>query len=226
MQPARAALARGGLALFDLDRTLLRGSSLTHLARGLVDAGVLRRRELLPHLLDALRFSRRGLSDEEVAGVRDQLLALVSGRERDPIIAVIAGLRERLAAAVYPGARLLVEQHLSAGDFCVIVSAAPQELVEVAAAELGVHRGVGTLAEVEGGRYTGALAAPFCYGPGKLERLRDEVGVADLSTAWAYADSGSDLPLLMACGRAVAVNPDRTLRAWARALGWPVLRLE
>ena len=41
--------------------------------------------------------------------------------------------------------------------------------------------------------------------------------------AYAYADSASDLPLLMACGHPVAVNPDRRLREVARQRRWPIL---
>ena len=63
------------------------------------------------------------------------------------------------------------------------------------------------------------------HGPGKLERLRAELGEVDLGRAFAYADSGSDLPLLRACGGPVAVNPDRRLREVAASAGWPVLRL-
>jgi phosphoserine phosphatase len=63
----------------------------------------------------------------------------------------------------------------------------------------------------------------FCYGYGKLERLRQDVGGVDMDTAWAYADSSSDLPLLLACGNRVAVNPDRRLRAIAVRRRWPIL---
>ena len=58
----------------------------------------------------------------------------------------------------------------------------------------------------------------------KLDGLAREVGHIDLSTATAYADSGSDLPLLERCGTAVAVNPDAELRRWAARVGWPVVR--
>ncbi len=50
------------------------------------------------------------------------------------------------------------------------------------------------------------------------------MGRLDLSAATAYADSGSDLPLLERCGTAVAVNPDPELRRWAARAGWPVVR--
>ena len=126
------------------------------------------------------------------------------------------GLGDDLARTALPGARWLLDRHLAAGEFCVIVSASPQPLVEAAARALGAQRAVGTRAEVCDGRFTGRLEGPFCHGRGKLARLWVELGTADLSRATAYSDSVSDLPLLTASGRPVAVNPDRRLRREAR----------
>ena len=91
------------------------------------------------------------------------------------------------------------------------------QLVSAVSGLLGAHRGVGTVAEVVDGCYTGRLSGPFCQGRGKLDRLAQEVGPVQLSEAAAYSDSGSDLALLRSCRRPVAVNPDRALRAAARA---------
>ena len=46
----------------------------------------------------------------------------------------------------------------------------------------------------------------------------------DLSQSWAYSDSANDIPMLSTVGHPVAVNPDRALRAHARANGWQILR--
>ena len=106
-----------------------------------------------------------------------------------------------------------------------MLSASAQDLVEVVCAGLGAHRAVGTRGAVADGRFTGELEGAFCYGAGKLVRLREALGPVELRTAWAYADSRSDLPLLEACGHPVAVNPDRALRGVARSKGWPVVRV-
>jgi HAD superfamily hydrolase (TIGR01490 family) len=140
------------------------------------------------------------------------------------LVELAATAGRTVAGRAYPGARWLLRQHVDAGDFCVILSAAPQELVEVVAAALGAHRAVGSRGAVSDGKMTGELDGPFCYGMGKLARLAAEVGPVDMSTACAYADSASDLPLLRACGYPVAVNPDRRLRQAADAGSWPVLR--
>jgi phosphoserine phosphatase len=81
---------------------------------------------------------------------------------------------------------------------------------------------------VSDGVYTGRLAGPFAYGEGKANALREfaEQEGIDLAASWAYSDSASDLPMLEAVGRPVAVNPDAELAEVARRDGWDVLRFE
>jgi len=82
-----------------------------------------------------------------------------------------------------------------------------------------------TLYGVVDGVYTGRLLSEFCYGPGKVGRVRrlaEEKGY-DLRLCYAYSDSRSDLPLLEMVGHPVAVNPDATLRRIARERNWPVV---
>ncbi|MBV9411653.1 MAG: HAD-IB family hydrolase, partial [Acidimicrobiia bacterium] len=213
------------IAVFDLDRTLIPGSSLMVLARELVRRGLVPRTQLVRHAARNAAFRHRGLGDSAVDNVRTGALAALAGRATAELEPVAREVGHRLAADVYGGARRLLELHQAAGDFCVLLSASPQELVEAVAQALGAHRAVGTRAQVEGGHFTGRLEGAFCYGVGKLTRLHAEIGDVDLGTAHAYSDSASDVPLLAACGRPVAVNPDRHLRNAARANGWPVIEL-
>jgi HAD superfamily hydrolase (TIGR01490 family) len=216
--------AGGRSAIFDLDRTICAGSSLVDLARVLVQQGIISRAVVARHAVGAQLFARRGASDAQVDRLRCTALKMVAGCEEAKLLGG-AHLAGRLVAErAFPAARLLLERHLAAEDFCVIVSAAPQPLVEAVVAHLGAHRAVGTRPAVADGRLTGEIQGPFCYGAGKLERLRAEVGPIDLAGAVGYADSASDIPLLRACGRAVAVNPDRLLRREARRAAWPVLQ--
>lgn len=213
------------LAVFDLDRTLLPGSSLMILGRALHRAGLIDGRELAGWVAREAAFARRGEGPSTAQRLLASLLASVAGREAAPYLTVARDLGDELANAAVPGARWLLDMHLAVGDFCVIVSASPQELVEAAARALGAHRAVGTRTQLAGGCFTGRLEGPFCHGRGKLARLWVEIGTADLSQATAYSDSASDLPMLEAAGRPVAVNPDRRLRRAAVAAGWPVVRL-
>lgn len=150
---------------------------------------------------------------------------MAAGFELAPLVAVVDTVGADVARLVPPAALRLVSQHRELGDYCVVLSSSPQELVERVAAHLGIQRGVGTRAEVIDGKLTGRLDGAFCHSDGKLARLRDELGMVDLRRTFAYSDAGSDLPLLSACGYPVAVNPDRQLRSAARAAGWPIIKL-
>ena len=99
-----------------------------------------------------------------------------------------------------------------------------QRLVRDLADELGMTGAIATVAEVVDGRYSGRLAEPFCYGPGKAEGIGKLAAARgyDLEICYAYSDSISDLPMLEVVGHPVAVNPDRPLEAVARSRGWPI----
>jgi HAD superfamily hydrolase (TIGR01490 family) len=214
-----------GVAIFDLDRTLVPGSSLVPLGRALVAEKLVTRRLLARNGLAALAFRRRGLSDERVGDVRSRLLHAVAGQDYARLAATTRAVGLAVGEEVFHGARLLVDLHVAAGDFCVILTAAPHELAVAVAEAIGAHRAVGTRLEVADGRFTGELSSVFCHGPGKLQRLTEEVGPIDWSAATAYGDSASDLPVLMRVGTPVAVNPDRSLRKAAAARGWPTIHL-
>lgn len=212
-------------AIFDLDRTLLPGSSLVHLGRALARRHIIPPTVLAEFVARELLFRVRGLSETGAHRLQERLLAMAEGIEYAPVLALAEEVAAEVARQVRPAARQLIRQHQQSGDYCVVLSSSPQELVGSVAAALGFDRGVGTRSEVIDGRLTGRLDGPFCHSHGKLARLRDEVGLVNLSAAVAYSDAATDLPLLRACGHPVAVNPDRRLRAAAKATNWPILDL-
>jgi len=222
--PSPTTARTGRVAVFDLDRTMLRGSSLARFGRAAVKRGIVSRSAVRRQLVREAVFAARGLSPMALERVSASLLQLVSGRETAPLVSLAQEMGPTLALEAYPAARWLLEWHREAGDLCILVSAAPQDLVDAVGSALGFHLTVGTVPEVAAGRLTGRLAGALCHGRGKLLRLHQAVGPVDLTGATAYADSGSDVPLLEACRHPVAVNPDRRLRAVAGARGWPIVR--
>ncbi|HEX2850756.1 MAG TPA: HAD-IB family hydrolase [Acidimicrobiales bacterium] len=215
--------AARGLAIFDLDRTILAGSSLSMYGRALAGAGVVRRSQVARHALTEAAFAARGVSGATVERICTRLLRVAAGHDLAPLVEIADEAAPSIAARMYPGARLLLDQHRRLGDLVVVLSASPGPLLRALAPHLGVHMTIGTEPEVVEGRLTGRLASEFCHGPAKVRRLQETLGGSGLSHAVAYGDAESDIPMLQAAGRAVAVNPDRRLRAAAAAAGWPVL---
>ena len=213
---------------FDLDRTLMAGSSGFHWARAARRAGLTTRRQLATDALENIRFRLRGSTDEATREVRERVGAFLDGRrvrelERlSPM--VLAGVLPRL----YPRMLEVAYEHQDAGRPVFIVTAATQGTADMLAHVLFFDGAAGSKLEERDGIYTGGFDGPFCYGEGKPVRMRElaqERGI-DLDESWAYSDSASDLPMLRAVGHPVAVNPDAELAKVAREEGWDVMTFE
>jgi HAD superfamily hydrolase (TIGR01490 family) len=129
-----------------------------------------------------------------------------------------------LRPLVYAEPLRLVEHHRERGERVFVVSASLQEIVEAIADDLGFDGALGTICEVQDGRYTGrALRALHAQAKAECVRAVAEREGLELSECTAYSDSHTDLLFLEAVGHPVAVNPDRALRRIAADRGWPVL---
>jgi len=216
-------------AFFDLDKTLMAGSSGMEFARVARRRGLISRAQVMKWGRDHLRYRLKGATDEETAQVMQvakDTLANVSAREISRMWPeVLAGILPR----VYPEMLAEIYRHQDEGRRTYIVSAAGSDMVTSLAMVLGMDGGIGTRYVVnEEGVYTGELDGTFVYGQGKvpaMERIAERDGV-DLAKSWAYSDSASDLPMMRAVGNAVAVNPDAPLIAAAKENGWQIMRFD
>ncbi|HEU4701808.1 MAG TPA: HAD family hydrolase [Conexibacter sp.] len=215
-------------AFFDLDRTLMAGSSAYEFARASYRNGLISRRQLAAGAWANVQFRLKGSTDAATDELRERIASAIEGvRVRDlqrlgP--AVLAGVLPR----VYPQMLQVAWQHQDEGREVYICTAAAHELAEVLATVLGFDGGIGARSEVVDGVYTGRPHGPFTYREGKAQAMRELAAARgiDLAASWAYSDSESDLPMLRAVGNPVAVNPDATLARIAREEGWEVLRFE
>jgi HAD superfamily hydrolase (TIGR01490 family) len=220
---------RRAAAFFDLDRTLMAGSSAIHFGRAAYRSGMVGRGRLVRWGLDHLRFRLRGATDEstqELLTVVEELLAGVPERE---IARMAPDLLAGILPRIYPQMLDEVRAHQDAGRATFIVSAASDGLVQVLAHVLGMEGGIGTRYAVgENGALTGRIEGPFVYGEGKVDAMRRFAAEhdVDLGASWAYSDSTSDLPMLRAVGNPVAVNPDAELREVAEREGWQIMSFE
>lgn len=216
-------------AFFDLDKTLMAGSSGMQFARVATRHGIVSRRLLASWGGEHLRYRLRGTTDERTAEVLRVARDLISGVPARSLERMNPEVMAAILPRVYPQMLDEVYAHQDAGRATFIVSAAGNGVVEPLAAVLGMDGGIGTRYEVgEEGAFTGRFDGPFVYGPGKVEAMEAfaaEHGI-DLAASYAYSDSISDLPMLRAVGHPVAVNPDPPLAAIAREEGWQTMRFE
>ena len=215
-------------AFFDLDKTLMAGSSGIFFARAAYETGMITRTRLARDAWENLRFRLRGSTDDRADDVRKRVGEMIAGvavRDLQRLSPrVLAGVLPRL----YPQMLERAYAHQDAGVPVYILTAASQEMADLLAHVLAFDGGLGSRSEIVDGRYTGKPAGPFNYREGKVLSMRElaEKEGIDLQASFAYSDSESDLPMLRAVGQPVVVNPDAELRRIAESEGWEVLRLD
>jgi HAD superfamily hydrolase (TIGR01490 family) len=216
-------------AFFDLDKTLMAGSSGMQFARVATRHGLVGRRQLASWGLEHLRYRLRGTTDERTAEVLRVARELISGVPARELERMNPEVMAAILPRVYPQMLDEVHAHQDAGRPTFIVSAAGSGVVEPLAQVLGMDGGVGTRYEVgEDGNLTGRFDGPFVYGAGKVEAIEAFAAEheIDLGESFAYSDALSDLPMLRAVGHPVVVNPDPALAEIAAQEGWQTMRFE
>jgi len=213
-------------AFFDLDNTLMRGSSLFLLARGLYRRGFFTAGQVFGFALQQARFRWYGSERTgEIDALRAAALTFVSGHRVEELFELGNEIfDESIHDALWNQTIALADEHLAAGQRVWLVTAAPIEAAQVIAERLGLTGALGTIAEQSDGCYTGQLVGDLLHGPAKAQAvaaLASTEGL-DLARCSAYSDSSNDLPLLELVGFPCAINPDRALRRHARARGWRI----
>ena len=216
-------------AFFDLDRTLIAGSSAMEFVRASRRAGLVSRRDVARWGFEHLIFRLRGSTDQSTEKALRAAEVMLRGQPERKVARMAPEILAGILPRIYPEVLAEAHRHQDEGRATFIVSAAGHEIVKLLADVLGMDGGIGTRYEVdEDGVLTGRLDGPLMYREGKvsaLERYAEEHQL-DLDASWAYSDSESDLPMLRAVGNSVVVNPDAELAAIAAAEGWQVMRFE
>jgi HAD superfamily hydrolase (TIGR01490 family) len=213
-------------AFFDVDNTLVQGSSLLHFGRGLAARKYFTYRDVLGfvHAQAKFRFTGRESSDDVAAG-RRKALAFIEGRSAAELVALGEEIYDEIIAdKIWPGTRELAQMHLDAGQQVWLVTATPYELADTIARRLGLTGALGTVVESVDGVFTGRLVGEILHGAGKAHAVRSlaiREGL-NLKRCTAYSDSFNDVPMLQLVGTAVAINPDAALRVLARERGWEI----
>jgi HAD superfamily hydrolase (TIGR01490 family) len=212
-----------GLALFDLDNTLLAGDSdylwgCFLVEKGLVDGELYQQandrfyKEYAEGRLDIhefLNFALTPLASFEITLLQALQREFMETRIRE--IMTSTGQRK-------------VDEHRAKGDITLIITATNRFVTEPIAAAFGVDELIATEPEMLNGKYTGKVAGTPSFQHGKITRLQvwmQEHG-ENLENSWFYSDSHNDLPLLEQVSHPVAVDPDKQLQQIASERGWPI----
>jgi HAD superfamily hydrolase (TIGR01490 family) len=212
-------------AFFDLDRTLIKRSSVLALAGTFRRRGLISRLDLVKSAFWQVLFVLRGASAERVRSAAEEGMKILNGFSVAEMESLVGDAMETvLRPLVYDEPINLVQRHRARGEKVYIVSATLQEIVQHIADDLGFDGAIGSTCEIVDGVYTGRTLRA-AHGEGKavaLHELAAAEGI-DLAASTAYSDSYSDVPFLEAVGHPIAANPDRKLRRIAQERHWPVV---
>ena len=223
---AEAPLDLTAAAFFDVDNTLVQGSSLVHFGRGLAARKYFRYGDVWKFIYAQAKFQLTGRENsDDVAEGRRKALAFIEGRSVGELSALCEEIYDEIIAGkIWAGTRAMAQMHLDAGQQVWLVTATPYDLAEIIARRLGLTGALGTVAESVDGVFTGRLVGDILHGAGKAHAVR-ALAVREglnLKRCTAYSDSINDVPMLSLVGTAVAVNPDSDLRDVARERGWEI----
>ena len=216
------------IAFFDVDNTLMRGTSIFQVGREAVASGLVRWRDIWRFVWHQARFIAVGENDLPLVSARERALGLAAGHTREQIIGLGERIWERrIQPRLYPESVELARDHLRKGHEVWLVSATPWEVGDLIARKLGLTGALGTQVKTVDGVYTGELVGHVLHAERKAAAARALAAKAgaDVADCWAYSDSRNDIPLLELVGNRIAVNPDAILTHHAHKHGWPILRL-
>lgn len=214
------------LAIFDLDNTLLAGDSDHAWGEFIVSKGLVKPefysaendrfyREYQQGTLDIIEYQRFVLTP----------ISQIPAQQRTELHQQF--MSEVITKMRLPKADHLIQQHRSAGDTLLVITATNRFIVEPIVAALGIPNLLATEPEEIDGKMTGGVAGIPCFQEGKIQRLKNwlaEQGNSFTQTTF-YSDSINDAPLLHHADVAVAVDPDDRLRQLAEEQSWPIISL-
>ena len=217
------------LALFDLDNTLLAGDSDYEWTQHLLSKGILDRETFEARNKEFYEQYKAGKLNI-VEFLDFQLQSLARNSRADLEAWHDEFMSERILPMLNQKSRDLVKQHQENGDICALVTATNSFVTGPICRELHIEHLIATIAAQENGQFTGKPRGIPSFREGKITRVEswlESIGLwwSSFERSWFYSDSLNDLPLLSMVSDPVAVNPDDTLRAHAKAEGWMILNL-
>lgn len=223
-----------GLALFDLDNTLLAGDSDHAWGEYLIKHGLV---DPIRHaqVNDSFYADYCSGSLDIHAYVRFTLGPIMS-QSIDQLVEMHREfMSEFIEPIILPKAIKLVDSHKAQGDVTVIITATNSFVTGPIAKRFGVDALIGTDLATNNDRFTGEILGTPCFQDGKVVKLKawlesmtnsaNQDQSLRIDDAVFYSDSINDLPLLASVAKPVVVDGDQRLRSEATQRNWQQISL-
>lgn len=227
--PAKVETRRPTAAFYDMDGTLISTNVVHAYAYYAMNAQKLEDRVTkmtsligsLPFYWIADKFDRKVFNESFYKNYK--------GFSEDRLVVFGEEMFDKLIKPnIFRGVHDLIQRSKEQGNRQIIVTGALDVITKPLVDYLGFDDFVANRLEFMDGVATGRLHKPFIAGANKalwVRRYAEDHNI-DLDRSYAYADSGSDLPLLSVVGNPCAVNPDFRMKTTAKAYDWPILDLD
>jgi len=140
-------------------------------------------------------------------------------------------MSNKIEPNIHPNAIALVNQHLSQGHLCSIVTATNSFVTKPIANRFGIQHLIATEPEQNSqGEFTGKVVGLPNFKEGKVVHVQNwlhQLGIDwdQTQNSIFYSDSMNDLPLLEKVKVPIATNPDQKLAHLAKERSWQILHL-
>jgi HAD superfamily hydrolase (TIGR01490 family) len=211
----------GNFHFFDVDHTIIKGSSGSLFVRTGVQRGLFPAVALVYIPFFFLQYYIGRLNAESM----DWHFSILAGRSRRELEEVARANFETMKPRIYPEVRGLIKTLQGEGRQVALATSSLDLIVRPLAEELGIADVIATALEFADGRCTGR----FAEGPLLKERKKEKVleFIRSREAGWRdcsfYTDSVNDLSLMESVADPIAVNPDWRLRRIASRRGWRIM---
>jgi len=212
------------VAFFNLDNTVIQGTSLIHFIQSLTDCGQLSWRNISSFKLKGSRL--RGKKSKSELVIEQQVhkaFKFLQGSHQSQFLEECEALAIKLLNfKINPQVLSKIQDHQRNGHDTWLLTDAPIEIATTLAQRIGMTGALGTKSEILEGTYSGRLDGELLKGSHKAQAAKDLASIRsyDLTQSFAYSDSLNDLPLLASVGTPYVVNPNSDLARIARKNKW------
>lgn len=211
-------------AIFDIDKTLLRGNTGVIYSKIFLRVGLLKPSSFLQIAYNVGKYLM-GWQTYELT--MERAYAATRGMdEKEMKKIILRHYKKKVKPLIYPQMKAEIAMHRKEGRIIIFATNAWSIMSELIAKELKPDIFIATQTRFEEGVCTGELLK-ICYAESKSGHIKEAAreNQIDLSKSYAYSDHHSDRFMLESVGNPVAVNPDKKLAKIASKKGWRIMYL-
>ncbi|TSC55089.1 MAG: HAD-superfamily hydrolase [Parcubacteria group bacterium LiPW_30] len=217
-------MATKNLAIFDIDRTLIKGQSQEALLKFIYKKGYIKNCYYIKIIFWFVLYKLHIVKNPKK--IMEYAFSVFGGKSEQEVKEIINEFfNEDLKGRFYGDGIKLVNELKDKRFRIILISNAVDVLVEKIAEYLAVNDFRGTTLEVKDGKLTGKIEGPIVYGVEKSNIVKKYISDnnIELDNVYAYGDHISDVFMLELAKHPFVVNPSNNLRNIAVKRNWPIL---